>query len=196
MSRFSEATTETNQGSYRRWTISLGRNAGATFVEEILQLCHWQVIDRTLTESSNQSLGWLTVWGWQATLASVYYLAGAQIQGLITLTNPDYSSHPWQTVLLFWASMVFTIFMNTIVGKFLPKFEGSILIIHILGFFAILLPLVILGSHQDASEVFGTFLNTGNWPTQGLSFMIGLIGSVYTFTGTQYLQSVQILGCI
>lgn len=123
------------------------------------------------------------MWGWQATLASVYYLAGAQIQGLITLTTPAYNPHPWHTVLLFWASMVFTIFMNTIVGRFLPKFEASILIIHILGFFAILLPLVVLGSHQDASEVFNTFLNTGDWPTQGLSFMIGLIGSVYTFTG-------------
>ena len=130
------------------------------------------------------------MWGWQATLASVYYLAGAQIQGLITLTNSGYTPHPWHTVLLFWASTVFTIVMNTIVGKFLPKFEGSILIIHILGFFAILLPLVILGSHQDASEVFGNFLNTGNWPTQGLSFMIGLIGSVYTFTGAWYFQFV------
>ncbi len=120
----------------------------------------------------------------------MYYLAGAQIQGLITLTRPSYTPHPWHTVLLFWASMVFTIIMNTIVGKFLPKFEGSILIIHILGFFAILLPLAILGSHQPASEVFKTFLNTGNWPTQGLSFMIGLIGSVYTFTGTYHIRSV------
>ena len=81
--------------------------------------------------------------------------------------------------------MVFTIIMNTIVGRFLPKFEGSILIIHILGFFAILLPLAFLGPHQNAHEVFTTFLNEGNWPTQGLSFMIGLIGSVYTFTGMQ-----------
>ena len=130
------------------------------------------------------------MWGWQATLASVYYLAGAQIQGLITLTNSTYNPHPWHTVLLFWASTVFTIVMNTIVGKFLPKFEGSILIIHILGFFAILLPLAILGSHQDPSEVFKNFLNTGHWPTQGLSFMIGLIGSVYTFTGTWCFQYV------
>lgn len=131
------------------------------------------------------------MWGWQATLASVYYLAGAQIQGLITLTNSTYKPHPWHTVLLFWASTVFTIVMNTIVGKFLPKFEGSILIIHILGFFAILLPLAILGSHQDPSEVFKNFLNTGHWPTQGLSFMIGLIGSVYTFTGTWCFQNVK-----
>ena len=79
--------------------------------------------------------------------------------------------------------MIFTIILNTFVGKFLPKFEGFILIIHILGFFAVLIPLAVLGSHQNASEVFKTFLNTSAWPTQGLSFLIGLIGSVYTFTG-------------
>ena len=132
---------------------------------------------------SSQFLGWLTVWGWQATLASVYYLAATQIQGLIVMTRPSYDIRAWQTVLLFWASMVFTIFVNTVIGRYLPKFEGFILILHILGFFAILLPLAIFGPHQPASEVFGTFLNTGDWSTQGLSFMVGIIGSVYTFTG-------------
>ncbi|KAM0804293.1 putative GABA permease [Usnea florida] len=127
--------------------------------------------------------GWLTVWGWQVTLASVYYLAGALIQGLITLTTPAYEPHPWHTVLLFWAGIVFTISINTAAGQYLPKFEGSILVIHILGFFAVLLPLAIMGSHQNASEVFKTFLNTGGWSTQGLSFMIGMLGSVFCFTG-------------
>ena len=123
------------------------------------------------------------MWGWQATLASVYYLAGGLIQGLITLTRPGYHPHPWHTVLLFWASTVFTIFMNTVFGNLLPKFETAILIIHIFGFFAILLPLAILGPHQDVSEVFQSFLNKGDWPTQGLSFMIGILGTVYNFTG-------------
>lgn len=123
------------------------------------------------------------MWGWQATLASVYYLAGALIQGLIILTRPAYHPHPWHTVLLFWAAMAFSIVMNTVVGSLLPKFEVAILIIHILGFLAILLPLAILGPHQDVSEVFKSFLDKGDWPTQGLSFMIGIIGTVYNFTG-------------
>ena len=124
------------------------------------------------------------------TLASVYYLAGALIQGLITLTTSAYEPHPWHTVLLFWAGIVFTILINTVAGRYLPKFEGSILIIHVLGFFAILLPLAILGSHQNASEVFETFLNAGRWSTQGLSFMIGMIGSVFCFTGTWLFRYV------
>lgn len=80
--------------------------------------------------------------------------------------------------------MVFTIILNTVAGKLLPNFESLTLILHISGFLAILLVLAIFGPHQSPSEVFGTFLDTGGWSTQGLSFFIGIIGSVYTFTGT------------
>ena len=72
--------------------------------------------------------------------------------------------------------------MNAIGGTLLPKFEGFILILHVLGFSAVLIPLIILGDHQDPSEVFGHFLNS-NWPTQGLSFMVGITGSLFVFVG-------------
>ena len=61
------------------------------------------------------------------------------------------------------------------------KFEGFVSILHILGFFALLLPLMFYGPHQQAAEVFSTFVNGGGWPTQGLSYMIGLVGSVFAF---------------
>ncbi len=65
----------------------------------------------------------------------------------------------------------------------MPNFEGFVLMLHVLGFFAILLPLILYGQHQPASEAFKPFMNTGNWPTQGLSFMIGLVGNVFAFGG-------------
>ena len=42
---FSEGPTKVSQGSHRWRTILLGLNAGTTFVEEIFQLCHRQVIN-------------------------------------------------------------------------------------------------------------------------------------------------------
>lgn len=57
------------------------------------------------------------------------------------------------------------------------------LILHVLGFFAILIPLVYLAPHTDSNTVFTVFLNEGGWKTQGLSFMIGLIGPVFNFLG-------------
>lgn len=75
------------------------------------------------------------------------------------------------------------VFINTGLAKWLPKVEGVFLIFHILGFFAIIIPLVYLGPHGSAKDVFATFLNEGGWSTNGLSFFVGLVASVFTFTG-------------
>ena len=104
-------------------------------------------------------------------------------RGLIVLTDPTYNPQPWHSVMLFWAVILFGVSVNTVIGSWLPKFEGLILILHILGFFAIMLPLVILGPHAQPSEVFKTFINGGNWPTDGLSFFVGLLGNVFAFFG-------------
>ena len=57
------------------------------------------------------------------------------------------------------------------------------LILHLRGFFAILIPFVVLSEKQSADEVFKTFMNGGNQPTQGLSFMVGTTGLLLTFSG-------------
>ena len=79
--------------------------------------------------------------------------------------------------------LVFAVLIDATARKILPRFEGAILILHIVGYFAVLIPVVVLGPHEDSSVVFSSFLNEGGWPTQGLSFMIGIIMSVFCFTG-------------
>lgn len=127
--------------------------------------------------------GWLTVAGWQATFASGCYLCSTIIQGLMVLTNPNYSPLPWQGTLLYWAVVIFCVFINVAARSLLPKFEGLILLLHVIGFFAIIIPLIYLSDHSTASEVFTTFLNSGNWPNQGLSVLVGMLGNVFAFTG-------------
>jgi choline transport protein len=127
--------------------------------------------------------GWVTLIGWQATTASSAYLAGTILQSVILILHDDYSPKPYQAMLLGWAVTVFAVVINTVGSKTLAHFEGVILILHIMGFFAILIPLVYLAPHSDAS-IFTTFVNTGGWPTQGLSFMVGLPSSVFALVGT------------
>ncbi|KAI0116467.1 amino acid transporter [Nemania sp. FL0031] len=128
-------------------------------------------------------IGWLTVVGWQAATASLGYLSATLIQGLAVLGNPAYQPLPWQTTLLMWAVIAFAVIFNTVISSALPKVEGAILVLHILGFFAILVPLVYLSPHQSRETVFTVFYNGGGWPTQGLSFLIGLIATVFNFLG-------------
>jgi len=58
------------------------------------------------------------------------------------------------------------------------------MILHVVGFFAILVPMIYLSAHADAKAVFTTFSNEGGWPTQGVAFMTVLSGAVFDFLGS------------
>lgn len=118
-----------------------------------------------------------------AVLATGSIFVGTILQGLIILDNDSYEPHPWHGTLLCWAVLAVAVFINTVVSGLLPMIEGCILIVHVLGFFAVLIPLVYLSPHGSASSVFQRVLNEGGWPTQGLSFCVGFIGNVATFVG-------------
>ncbi|KAK4213058.1 amino acid/polyamine transporter I [Rhypophila decipiens] len=127
--------------------------------------------------------GWVSVIGWQVGLASLTFLVGTMIQGLIVLGNPSYHPENWHGTLLVIAIAAFCILFNTFLAKRLPMIEGMILIFHLLGFFAVLVPLWVLAPRGDPQQVFTQFLNLGGWQTDGLSFMVGLLAPVYTLIG-------------
>ncbi|KAI1471073.1 putative GABA permease [Daldinia caldariorum] len=145
---------------------------------------HW--VAMLASSSSRRFLsyitGWLTMAGWQAVTASAAYLIGTLLQSVIILLKSDYTPKPWQAVLFLWAVLAFAVFINTVASKTLAYFEGLILVLHVLGFFAVLIPLVYLSPHGDAS-LFTTFVNAGGWPTQGLSFVVGLPAAVFSLIG-------------
>ncbi|KAE8389365.1 amino acid/polyamine transporter I [Aspergillus alliaceus] len=128
--------------------------------------------------------GWLTVIGWQATFSSAMYLNGNMIEALIILTRSSYTPKPWRRTLYSWSLSVISAVINIVGGKVLPRFEGTILIFHIIGFFCILVPLTYMADHKSsAEEVFTYFINDGHWPTKALSVFIGLTGPVFAFAG-------------
>lgn len=114
------------------------------------------------------------------------------IQGMIILNHPDYSPTRWQGTLIFYGVIAFIVFINTFLARWLPKIEGLVLCVHILGFFAILIPLVYLAPHGSSKDVFTTFINGGAWDTNGLSFFVGLTTSVFSFLGENHtIQSLR-----
>jgi choline transport protein len=145
--------------------------------------------------STDKDAGWVTIIGWQAGQASVAFLAAEMIQALAILNYPNYSPTRWQGTLIFYGVIAFIVFINTYLARWLPKIEGMILILHIVGFFAILIPLVYLAPHGSARDVFATFINGGGWNTNGLSFFVGLITSVFSFLGMyrNHLKMVPLL---
>ncbi|CAL00903.1 uncharacterized amino-acid permease C15C4.04c [Aspergillus awamori] len=127
--------------------------------------------------------GWLTVIGWQAAFASSSYMAGTEILGAIILGRNTFNSQPYQGTLLMWAVVVVALIVNIIGGKFLPRLETLILMIHILGYFGVLIPMTYMSDHKSTEEVFKDFTNGGHLYTDGLSFFVGMTGCVFAFAG-------------
>jgi len=99
------------------------------------------------------------------------------------LDNVDYDFKRWHGTLLVIAIAAFCIIFNSFLAKKLPMIEGLVLILHLVGFFAVLIPLWVLSPRLSASDVFGTITNLGGWPTNGVAFMVGLLTPVYTLLG-------------
>ena len=119
-------------------------------------------------------------------LATGSIFVGTIIQGLIILNNPSYVPHAWHGTLLCWAVIAVAVIINTVLSGLLPMIENLILVVHVLGFVAVLVPLVCFSPHGSTASVFQTALNAGGWPTQGISYCVGFIGNVATFVGESH----------
>ncbi|KAL9096628.1 MAG: hypothetical protein Q9165_001115 [Trypethelium subeluteriae] len=128
--------------------------------------------------------GWLSVISYLALVSATCYVAGTLVQGLLILNYPSYVYENWHGTLLFYAVLFFGLFVNTVLGRVLPQIESLLLVFHILGFFAILIPIVYLApQHQSASEVFGTFLNTGEYSSNFAAALVGMVTVTNSFPG-------------
>ncbi|CAJ2502234.1 Uu.00g096280.m01.CDS01 [Anthostomella pinea] len=117
---------------------------------------------------------WLTTMSWQFIAVSIGYIISTMMQGIIVLaTARSYEPTKWQTVLILWGVMAFAVIVNSTTSRALAKFEGLVLVLHLVGFFAVLIPMVYLAPHIDPADVFSTFLNGGGWANQALSFFVG-----------------------
>ena len=82
-----------------------------------------------------------------------------------------------------YAVLAITVLVNTLLVKFLPRLEGVVLILHVIGFFAIMIPLVDLAPISPASFVFTDFLNLSGYSSDGLSWLIGQASVAILFIG-------------
>ncbi|KAK0768445.1 hypothetical protein LTR59_017660 [Friedmanniomyces endolithicus] len=128
-------------------------------------------------------VGWLCAIGWQVYLAGVCFMVGGIIQGLIALNYPTYVPERWHATLLTIAIIASSIFFNTFLAVRLPLIEGIVLVLHLCGIFAIIVPLWVLAPRAPAHTALLEFQNKGGWPTTGLSAMIGLVTPLNVLIG-------------
>lgn len=114
---------------------------------------------------------------------SIAFLAGTIIQGLIVLNDVNYVFQSWHGTLLVIAITTFSIFFNTFLAKKLPMVEALILILHIVGLFAIIIPLWVLAPRASAYDVFTQFNDAGGWNSYGTSTLVGFSTTITAMIG-------------
>ncbi|KAJ6083963.1 hypothetical protein N7486_010763 [Penicillium sp. IBT 16267x] len=128
--------------------------------------------------------GWICVLGWHTGIAGCCYTVANMMVGIVAINYPDaYTYEPYHVTLLVIAVAVVAMLFNTFLAQKLPMIEGMILIVHVFGFFGILIPLWVLSPTVPASEVFGSIEDRGGWGNNGLSCLVGLIGPIYALIG-------------
>lgn len=76
------------------------------------------------------------------------------------------------------------IIVNVFFARKLPLIETFILVLHVVGFFAILIPLWALSPIRSAQSVFTQSANAYGWPSQGVACLVGIVGPMYSLLGS------------
>ncbi|XPT02469.1 hypothetical protein M3J09_011587 [Ascochyta lentis] len=129
-------------------------------------------------------VGWLCVLGWQTGVASIAFLSGGQIQGLIILNNADYVPERWHGTLLIIAVASFATVFNTLLARRLPLVEGIILVLHIFGFFAVFVTMWVFAPRSPTGEVFNGFQDNAGWGSVPLSVLVGQLAPIFSMLGS------------
>ncbi|RAL08248.1 amino acid transporter [Aspergillus homomorphus CBS 101889] len=149
---------------------------------------HWASI--LAPESSKRFISHVTgkcsicIIAWTAVPTGAVYVAGSILQNAVAMNRPEYNPQGWHVTLIMWGILLICAILNTWLGMILPVLEVFIGIVHVLGFFAVLIPIVYLGPKADAKSVFVQTFNLGGWRDITLATFVGLKGIVGAFLGT------------
>ena len=125
----------------------------------------------------------MCVLGWQSSVAAVGYTAAQQFEALINLADPTYVAKPYQGTLFTIGISLFVILFNTLLIRKLPLFEGIIMILHVFGFFAVVVVLWVMGPRGDAKEVLTHFEDNAGWGNIGVACLVSILGPIVTLIG-------------
>ena len=127
--------------------------------------------------------GWVTTIAWQASSVGTSYLVSNTVQVLAELNHSEYSPQVWHATMICYALVGLSVFVTTVGARVFPKFEAVVLVLHVTGFFAILITVVYLAPKNPASEVFKKFINGGGFRSDGESWLVGAVSVMFLFNG-------------
>ncbi|KAF2266927.1 amino acid transporter-like protein [Lojkania enalia] len=130
--------------------------------------------------------GWVSTIAWQAGFAVSAYLVANLTLAIALTQHPEYALEykNWHALLVIYAIVLVGVIVNTYLGVIFPALESMVFIVHIIGYFIILIVLAYLAPKQPASFVFENFFNGGEFSTMGQSVLAGAVPIMLGFAGS------------
>lgn len=152
-------------------------SGGVYYWSAMLSSKKWAPINSWVT-------GWLTLVGNWTVTTSINFSGGQLILSAINLWNPDFVPTAWQTVLMFWCTMLVCTLINIFGSKYLNLINtvcvwwtaASVLIILIV--LSVMTP-----TRHSAKYVFTHYDASASGWASGWAFFVGLLQAAYTLTG-------------
>lgn len=117
-------------------------------------------------------------------------LVGTLIQTIIVVNVPDYSNPAWHGTLLSLVAVALA-FSGSIFGnKILPYWQNAAFAVHVLAYFAILIPIWVNAPEATHEQVWTGFETSGGWSSLPLAIMIGQL------PGITYQVGIDAVSCI
>ena len=108
------------------------------------------------------------------------FLVGSLVQTMILINNENYAFHAYQGSLLAIAVLVICYLMNVYGAKALPYWQNAFFVLHILAYFAYIVPIWVSAPTTSHSEVWGSagFANEGGWSSMALAVLVGQLTGI------------------
>lgn len=107
--------------------------------------------------------GWMSTLGWLASTASSVFVCTTLVESMVAVGRDSFTFPNWQYTLIMLAFLAITIVFNTWGASSLPMLETLSLLAHLIGFFVVIIPVLIMAPKNSASEVFTSFTSSSGW---------------------------------
>ena len=122
--------------------------------------------------------GWATIWSWILSALAGNFANAMQLQSYIILFAPNYTFERWHTSMLVIANTTCFLGVNVIGSQWLHRFTFIGIVLHIAGYFTIIVYLLVkVNPKNTASYVFTDLTNLSGWSSDGIAWSVGLMSS-------------------
>ncbi|KAM0750318.1 amino acid transporter [Meredithblackwellia eburnea MCA 4105] len=128
--------------------------------------------------------GWIVLFGYICVSCSAGFIFVTMVFACAILNNPSYVPERWHYALLFWAIIALALIVNIYGTALLDRLNGTITILGLATWVAMIVIFLVKTKEKNpASFVFTEVVNATGWSSNGLAFLLGMLGSSYSMIG-------------